>query len=72
MCECVCLRTYPSNGKHGVVRADFFCSAMTASTVCEKDNDACQEGYAGHGKNQLLWPGVCVGGPGGHLALIRQ
>lgn len=45
---------------------------MTAAAVCEKDNDASQERYTGHGKNQLLWPGVCVVGPGGHLALIRQ
>lgn len=63
---------YPSDGKHGVIGADFLGPSMSSSAVREKDNDTCQERHAGHGKNQLLWPGVGVLGPRRHFALVRE
>lgn len=66
------MRTHPADGEHCVVRRDLLCPSVSSTAVGEEDDNACQEGDAGHGENELLWPGIGVVCPGRLVALVRQ
>lgn len=61
--------TYPSDSKHCVVCADLFSAAMSSATVGDKDGDGDCKRETGHGKDELLCPGIGSVGPRRHCAL---
>lgn len=63
------MTTYPSDSKHGIVRADLFSAAMTSAAVADKDGDGDCKRETGHGEDELLCPGISSVGPGRHCAL---
>ena len=68
------VKTYPADGKHGVVSVDFLGPLVSTAAVGQEDQDANEKRETSHGKRQLLWPRrlVRVGSPWGHAALRRE
>ena len=64
--------TYPAQSKHCIVSSHFLCPAVTSSTVGQEYNDAGNESNTGHGKNELLGPGLGVLSPRGFVVLVSE
>lgn len=45
---------------------------MSTAAVGQEDDDAGEQGEAGHGEDELLGPAVGALGPGGHAAVVGQ